>query len=280
MQITVNGEVLAAEVVERERENVRREHADWTEAQIAERAREAVAEWALIRQEAERFTPAPRADEVEAEFQKLVDHHGGKQEFFRRCGLTGRDEQRIRQDVARQVRVARFLDDLSKNVPPPAADAIAAYFAEHQAEFVEPEQIHALHIVRHPRDSAAAARAYADLLQLRSRLLAGANFLEVAQQASECRDSSPDLGFFPRGQMVPEFEAVVFSMNLGEISPIFQTSFGYHIATVVERRAARPKTLDECRADISARLHHDLKNDYIGHWVDAKKAVAQIVVQD
>ncbi|MCX7006484.1 MAG: hypothetical protein NTY53_04415, partial [Kiritimatiellaeota bacterium] len=77
-----------------------------------------------------------------------------------------------------------------------------------------------------------------------------------------------------------EFEVVVCSMNLGEISPIFQTQFGYHIATVLERKAARPKTLDECRVEINDRLHHDLKNDYIGHWVDAKKSVAQVVVQD
>lgn len=279
MQITVNGEVMAAEVIERERETARREHSDWTEEQINERARDAVAEWALIRQEAEHFTPEPSADDVAAEFKKLVDSHGGKEEFFRRYGLTGHDEQRIRQDVGRQIRVTRFLDDLSKNVPAPAETAIAAYFAEHQAEFTEPEQLHAAHIVRHPRNQADADKAYASLLQLRPRLLAGENFMDVAQQESECHDGSPDLGFFPRGQMVPEFEAVAFSMNIGEISPIFQTQFGYHLATVLERKAARPKTLDECRADIAARLHHDLKNDYIGHWVDAKKSVAEIVVK-
>jgi len=280
MQITVNEEVIAAEVIERERENARREHSDWTEEQINERARDAVAEWALIRQEAERFTPEPNADEVEAEFKKLVDSHGGKQEFFRRYGLTGPDEQRIRQDVARQTRVTHFLDDLCKNVPAPTEAVIAAYFTEHQAEFMEAEQLHAVHIVRHPRNQEEADKAYADLLQLRPRLLAGGNFMEIAQKESECHDSSPDLGFFPRGQMVPEFETVVFSMNLGEISPIFQTSFGYHIATVLERKPARCKTIDECRTEITAQLHHDLKNDYIGHWVDAKKSVAQIVTQD
>jgi len=194
--------------------------------------------------------------------------------------LTGPDEQRIRQDVARQTRVTHFLDDLCKNVPAPTEAVIAAYFTEHQAEFMEAEQLHAVHIVRHPRNQEEADKAYADLLQLRPRLLAGGNFMEIAQKESECHDSSPDLGFFPRGQMVPEFETVVFSMNLGEISPIFQTSFGYHIATVLERKPARCKTIDECRTEITAQLHHDLKNDYIGHWVDAKKSVAQIVTQD
>jgi hypothetical protein len=280
MQITVNGETIEAAALEREKETARREHADWTEAQVNERARDAVVEWALIRQEAERFAPEPPADEVEAEFKKLCDSHGGKPEFFRRYNLVGRDEQRIRTDLARQLRTNRFLADLTRNVPGPDEAAIAAYFAEHAAEFVEPEQLHAAHIVRHPRTPEDAEKAYAELLQLRPRLLAGEKFMEVAQKESECNDTSPDLGFFPRGQMVPEFEAVVFSMNIGEISPIFQTQFGYHIATVFERKAARPKSLDECRAEIAERLHHDLKNDSIGHWVDAKKSVTQVAVQN
>ena len=280
MQITVNGEKIEAAAIERERETVRRKHGDWTDAQVNERTRDSVVEWALIRQEAERFAPEPSADDVEAEFKKLTDSQGGKPEFFRRYNLTGRDEQRLRQDLARQLRTTRFLGDLSRNVPAPADAAILAYFTEHQAEFVEPEQIHAAHIVRHPKNQAEGDKAYAELLQVRSRLLANENFLEVAQKESECHDSSPDLGFFPRGQMVPEFEVVAFSMNIGEISPIFQTSFGFHIATVLERKAARPKTLEESRAEIADRLHHDLKNDYIGRWVDAKKSVAQITVQD
>ena len=280
MHITVNGEQIEDAAIEREREAARREHGDWSEAQVNERARDAVIEWALIRQEAVQFAPEPPADEVEAEFKKLVDGHGGKAEFFKRYNLTGRDEQRIRADLAQQLRVTRFLADLSRNVPAPDAAVIAAFFAEHAAEFVEPEQLHCAHVVRHPRTQEEADKAFTDLLAVRKRLLAGEKFMDVATAESECHDSSPDLGFFPRGQMVPEFEIVVFSMNLGEISPIFQTQFGYHIATVLERKESRAKPLDECRTEIGDRLHHDLKNDSIGHWVDAKKSVAQIVVQD
>jgi parvulin-like peptidyl-prolyl isomerase len=176
--------------------------------------------------------------------------------------------------------VTRFLADLSRNVPAPDEAAVAAFFAAHAAEFAEPEQRHVAHIVRHPRSQEEADKAFAEMLAVRQRLLAGEKLLEVAAKESECHDSSPDLGFFPRGQMVPEFEVVAFSLNLGEISPIFQTQFGFHIATVLECKAARPKTLDECRAEIGERLHHDLKNDSIGHWVDAKKSVAKIVVVD
>lgn len=134
MQITVNGEKIEAAAIERERENVRSEHGDWTDAQVNERTRDSVAEWALIRQEADRFTPEPTADEIEAEFKKLTDSQGGKAEFFRRYNLTGRDEQRIRQDLTRQLRTTRFLGDLSHNVPAPADAAIFAGMIAQQAQ--------------------------------------------------------------------------------------------------------------------------------------------------
>jgi len=78
--------------------------------------------------------------------------------------------------------------------------------------------------------------------------------------------------------MAPEFEVVVFSMKVGEISPIFQTSFGLHIATVLAREASRQSTLDECREQIAEMLHHDLKNDVIGQWVDEQKKTASVTV--
>ncbi|MCX6996004.1 MAG: peptidylprolyl isomerase [Kiritimatiellaeota bacterium] len=280
MRITVNGKAVAEGMVQRELESARRVHPEWTEAQAGERARESAIEWTLIREQAGQFGgPAP-AEAVEAEFQNLVEPHGGKPAFFQAHGLKAADEQRIRGDIEQQLRVTRFLEDLTRHVRPPTAEELAAYYEEHQADFIAPEQVHVAHIVRRPRDAAAAVRALTELSALRRRLLAGEDFLKTAAQEAGGAGASPDLGFFARGQMAPEVEAVVFSMNAGEISPVFQTSFGYHIATVLERTAPRQRTLDECRAEILDQLHTDAKNDSIGRWVDAQKSVARIVLQE
>lgn len=77
---------------------------------------------------------------------------------------------------------------------------------------------------------------------IRSRILKGENFATLAILYSEDPGSAKEggsLGFFGRGEMVPEFEAVAFKLKPGEVSPVVRTKFGYHILQLVERRGDR-----------------------------------------
>ena len=66
---------------------------------------------------------------------------------------------------------------------------------------------------------------------LRSQVEEGINFGELAREFSDCPSGTQggDLGSFGRGQMVPEFENAVFNMEIGDLSKIIKTDFGYHI---------------------------------------------------
>lgn len=101
-------------------------------------------------------------------------------------------------------------------------------------------QVHARHIIKTTRnlspEEAAAKKAAIDSIS--AELKAGRDFQAVAAKESE--DGSArrggDLGFFGAGQMVPEFEEVVFSLKDGEISEPFETRFGFHIVERVESK--------------------------------------------
>jgi peptidyl-prolyl cis-trans isomerase SurA len=80
------------------------------------------------------------------------------------------------------------------------------------------------------------------LNDIRGRILKGESFSTLAILYSEDPGSAKEggsLGFFGRGEMVPEFEAVAFKLKPGEVSPVVRTKFGYHILQLVERRGDR-----------------------------------------
>lgn len=72
---------------------------------------------------------------------------------------------------------------------------------------------------------------------LKTEIEAGADFAAVAKQHSQCPSGQQggDLGEFEPGQMVQEFDAVVFSAEVGKVVGPVQTQFGYHLIEVTSR---------------------------------------------
>jgi len=82
-------------------------------------------------------------------------------------------------------------------------------------------------------------RVKEQLLDLRKRVLNGENFSTLAILYSEDPGSAKkggELGFYGRGQLYPEFEAVAFKLKEGEVSDVVETEAGYHIIQMIERK--------------------------------------------
>lgn len=103
-----------------------------------------------------------------------------------------------------------------------------------------PETIEVAEIVRKPQiNDEERERVKLELNKLRERILKGDRFTTLATLYSEDPGSSSkggELGFFTRGDMVGEFEAAAFALKPGEVSPVIETQFGFHIIQLIERR--------------------------------------------
>jgi len=125
------------------------------------------------------------------------------------------------------------------------------------------EQISARHIL---------VNEEAEAIDLIAKLEGGADFAALAQEFST-GPSGPkggDLGYFGRGQMVPDFEAAAFELEIGTFTsrPV-QTQFGWHVIKLEDKRTQPAPSLDEMRSQIAqglsqqalARLIEELRKD-------------------
>lgn len=124
------------------------------------------------------------------------------------------------------------------------------YYDENTQNFINPETVSARHILV---DDEAKA------LDLKKQLAEGADFKTLASEVSLCPSAGKagDLGTFPRGRMVPEFEEAAFGLEVGVVSEPVKTEFGYHLI-LVEAKNPESKVAYE---DIKDRIRDFLMND-------------------
>lgn len=147
-------------------------------------------------------------------------------------------------------------------------EEVEAYYNAHPAEFSLPERVRARHILLRvdenaPEEEKAPVRKKAEELVAKAK--GGSDFAELAKKHSEDQGSAPsggDLGFFGRGQMVPPFEAVAFSLEPGSVSDIVETNFGLHIIKVEAKEEARQQSLDEVRHALRVRLAREKAHEH------------------
>ncbi len=126
------------------------------------------------------------------------------------------------------------------------------------------EQVHARHILVPTQEAAQSV-----LQQLHD----GADFAQVAATTSTdpgSKDKGGDLGWFPRGVMVKEFEDAAFALQPGQLSDAVKSANGYHVIQVLERDASRP---------VAAVQLSRLRQQAFNTWLEAKRTGADVVSQ-
>jgi peptidyl-prolyl cis-trans isomerase C len=165
-------------------------------------------------------------------------------------------------------------------------DEIKNYYSENKREFETPEQVRVSHILitpdtkdlnTDPNKAKATAKAKAE--DLLKQIKGGADFAELAHANSDCPSSKQggDLGFFPRGQMVPAFEEVAFALKPGQVSDIVETQFGYHIIKCMDHKDPNVISFEQAKDDIKNILTQNKQADFAENYVNSLKAEAKII---
>ncbi|MEM8576529.1 MAG: peptidylprolyl isomerase [Pseudomonadota bacterium] len=124
------------------------------------------------------------------------------------------------------------------------------------------EEYNASHILLETEEAA---------LEVKADLDGGADFAAVAMEKS-IGPSGPgggSLGWFGSGAMVPDFEAAVIALEVGEVSDPVETQFGWHVIKLNETRAKAPATLEEVREEIEAQIRNEAVEGQIAALTEA-----------
>ncbi len=118
---------------------------------------------------------------------------------------------------------------------------------------------------------------------VRGLLVAGGDWTDLALEYSDdpgSKSSGGELGSVFKGQMVPEFEESVFSLQINEISQPVKTTYGYHIIQVTEIAEGRQQTLPEVQNQISATLLETAKQKLWSDWTAQAKSELGLLYRD
>lgn len=138
-------------------------------------------------------------------------------------------------------------------------DAVKRQYDKSLADYKSQEEVHARHVLLETEEQANAV-----LAELRK----GADFAEVAKSKSKdpsARQNGGDLGYFAKGEMVPQFADAAFAMKPGELagSPV-KTQFGWHVIKVEDKRMSSAPSLDQAKPMLREQMAEQAAERVVG----------------
>ncbi len=181
------------------------------------------------------------------------------QQAVEKGGMNWEDfKNQIRRQLLTQEVISR---ELGSRIIISRAEA-QKFFEAHEKEFDSPPGVHLAEIListdKHSPEEAEklANKALADIQD-------GAHFSEVAKKYSDAPSASDggDVGFFKAGTIAPAIASAIANVDVGEVSPIIKTQYGYMIFKVLERRVGTTPTFDQVRNQVMNYLYGEKIRD-------------------
>jgi len=256
---TVDGEVILMSEFEKRAKPVMEEYEKFLTGadkemkvkELKEKILDQMIDEKILIREAKRMKFNVTRKEIQDGIEEIKKRFGSEEEFNQELAKQGLTEEKFKEQVKEQIMVIKLIDQEVKNkVAAPTDSEIEDFYKQNESEMVEPEQVRVRHILIKVNENSDKAAALKKIKQIQKEVKEGkSTFAELAKKYSEDASATRggDIGFFIRGQMVRKFEDVAFALNVGEISDVVETEYGYHIIQCVEKKAAEKKSLEEIR---------------------------------
>jgi parvulin-like peptidyl-prolyl isomerase len=251
----------------------------------------------VLLQTANAADQAAGQQEADQAFTNRVKQFESEEAFERYVTSMGTTAQELRANTVKEaVAKAALTRALNINITDEDANN---YYTQNPADFEEPETVHAHHILLMtidpttqpptPLATNVIAQKRKQIEDIRKRILAGADFSEMAREYSDDRGSKGsggDLppfdhnGAFPGGRMVPEFASAAFALETNQVSDVVTSEFGFHLIKVIDRTPAKKIDFAKAEPDIKDYLSRQKITKQAPDYIKKLRADQQVEIVD
>ena len=284
--IVVNSEVITQGEIDRMLEPVYEQYRTQYSGDVLmkklEEARQKIVEQLiedrLILGEAKKLNVEVDEKDVEDKVNEAVKRFGSKENFEKLLTQQHIAMRDLRTRYKEQLMIRRTIDQKVGAKVQITPGEISDYYNKHIAEFAQPETMKLSNILIRPREDLRSEKALELANQILKKLKEGGDFSELAKTFSEGPGAAEGglMGYMKSADLMPEIEKALSALKEGDISGVIQTSAGYHIFKVEEKRPAGTLTLSEVRRDIEELLFKEKIHEKVKGWLEGLKKNAYI----
>jgi parvulin-like peptidyl-prolyl isomerase len=215
----------------------------------------------LIQQDAKAQGVTAPAQEVQQQLDARKQAFPDDAAYRKALTQANMTEATLRQETENQIVVRKFVETKLASQVNVTDQTAKQFYDQHKQEMTAPERVHLRHIfIQLPPKATevdkARAKAKADLAY--QKVQAGGDFNQLATEYSDdpkTKSVGGDIGWVVKGQTPPAFESAAFGLKkANDITPVVETSYGYHIIQLLDRQPAGELPFEQVKPRLLAML--------------------------
>lgn len=255
--LLVNGEPVDQELVEEVFSRVKAEAEQRLQVSCCERnpefyeqAEQEVADSILIAQEAEKRFPEIPEEEIKPHLKEMIDAY---REHGASWDMLEAQRDMMRHEIAASMRMDKLISEILDGDDDVTDEEVEAFYQEFINDYRSPAEARCLHIMKTLNEDTTPEKVFQKMRGLREEALEGADFEKLAKRETQKTTGEIDLDWITLDRPTNPFEATLFSMRDGEVSPVIVYEHALHLIKVIGLKEEQLTPLEEIHEEVMQR---------------------------
>jgi parvulin-like peptidyl-prolyl isomerase len=210
--------------------------------------------------------------------ERFIAQFPDRDAFMAQLKAMGESEETMRTGMAEEILLDSLVSMVSNSAAPVEDGEVREFYEKNKDRYAAPPRARASHIIfmlSMDDDTNKVRSTIGKAMEVLAKAKSGENFDALIKEYSS-QPEHGDMGWFKKGDLIPELENVIFSLKKGAVSELVPSSMGMHIIKKTDEEDPRPMSFDEVSQSIKKSLDFNKKGKRVNDFVDSLLAAADI----